>query len=36
MIYERYRGSDTSNSVPKRLNDLRKDEETMLLPATRK
>lgn len=29
MIYERYRGSDTSNSVPKRLNDLRKDEETM-------
>jgi len=29
MIYEWYRGSDTSNSVPRRLNDLRKHEEAM-------
>lgn len=29
MIYEWYRGADTSNTVPRRLNDLRQHEEAM-------
>ena len=29
MIYEWYRGSDTSKAVPRRLNDLRQHEEAM-------